>query len=186
MCAHFSRSDSDDDEFWADMATIQDAMRVGDDIVHNSTPAKRKLGGSLPGKQPNIARDFREAEARLCRDYFDEGWLYNDKQFRRRFRMSRKLFDRIEKKNSTRDKYFKCKADATGKLGISTKVKIAAALRMLCYGFCADSLDEYLKISESTALAFSDTDTHALANAMSSSLVHAALGFTSFGTLVGS
>jgi hypothetical protein len=75
MCAHFSRSDSDDDEFWADMATIQDAMRVGDDIVHNSTPAKRKLGGSLPGKQPNIARDFREAEARLCRDYFDEGWF---------------------------------------------------------------------------------------------------------------
>jgi hypothetical protein len=100
--------------------------------------------------------------------------------------MSRKLFDRIEKKISTRDKYFKCKADATGKLGISTKVKIASALRMLCYGFCADSLDEYLKISESTALAFSDTDTHALANAMSSSLVHAALGFTSFGTLVGS
>jgi hypothetical protein len=36
--------------------------------------------------------------------------------------------------------------------GLSPHHKITSALRILCYGMCADTIDEYCRISESTAL----------------------------------
>jgi hypothetical protein len=44
------------------------------------------------------------------------------------------------------------KRDAVGFLGLSPHQKITSALRMLCYGMCADATDEYCRISESTAM----------------------------------
>jgi hypothetical protein len=42
--------------------------------------------------------------------------------------------------------------DACGLLGLSPHQKITSALRMLCYGLCADATDKYCRTSESTAM----------------------------------
>ncbi|KAI8551498.1 hypothetical protein RHMOL_Rhmol06G0191300 [Rhododendron molle] len=47
--------------------------------------------------------------------------------------------------------YF-CENDATEAAGLSSIQKMIAALRMMAYGTPADSLDEYLKIEESTTV----------------------------------
>ncbi|CAM8934195.1 unnamed protein product [Rhodiola kirilowii] len=49
------------------------------------------------------------------------------------------------------DDWFKQKKDASGRLGLSPLQKCTAALRMLAYGIAADAVDEYVRISESTA-----------------------------------
>ena len=52
----------------------------------------------------------------------------------------------------TRDVYFVQKRDAAGLLGLSTHQKVTAALRMLALGVCADTMNEYCRTSESTAM----------------------------------
>ena len=42
--------------------------------------------------------------------------------------------------------------DCCGQIGLSTHQKMTAALRQLAYGTCADILDEYVRIGETTAL----------------------------------
>ena len=51
-----------------------------------------------------------------------------------------------------KDDFFRQKVDATGREGVSTIQKMTAALRMLCYGASADSIDEYVRLGESTIL----------------------------------
>ena len=52
-------------------------------------------GGSRPGRSKNIDRDHANGHARIYADYFAERPVYNDKLFRRRFRMRKSLFLRI-------------------------------------------------------------------------------------------
>ena len=52
----------------------------------------------------------------LYSDYFADAPLHGEKTFRRRYRMSRKLFLRIVNSIREFDSYFKCKMDCTGKL----------------------------------------------------------------------
>ena len=66
--------------------------------------------------------------------------------------MSKRLYLRILFVIETKDKYFQQKTDATGKLGASALQKVTAALRMLANGTAADSLDEYIRLSESTII----------------------------------
>ena len=71
---------------------------------------------------------------------------------RRRFHMRQLLFLRIEGAVTTHDSYFIQKINAVGVRGLSSLQKITAALRMLAYGTAADSVDEYIRIGESTAI----------------------------------
>ncbi|XP_021724727.1 uncharacterized protein LOC110691753 [Chenopodium quinoa] len=96
-------------------------------------------------------RDWEMGHARLFNDYFSDNPVYNTTQFRRRFRMQRPLFLRIMNKVVEGDVYFQQRRDATGKLGISPMQKCTAAIRMLAYGMAADAVDEYVRISQSTA-----------------------------------
>uniref|UniRef100_A0A0D2ZZ06 Uncharacterized protein n=1 Tax=Brassica oleracea var. oleracea TaxID=109376 RepID=A0A0D2ZZ06_BRAOL len=45
---------------------------------------------------------------------------------------------------------FFAKKDALGKLGLSSLQKCTAAIRVLAYGIAADTVDEYLRLGEST------------------------------------
>ena len=58
------------------------------------------------------------------------------------------ILDRV----CTRDSYFMQKMDACGLIGLSSRQKITAALRMLALGVCADVIDDYCRTSESTAM----------------------------------
>ncbi|XP_021718630.1 uncharacterized protein LOC110686346 [Chenopodium quinoa] len=96
-------------------------------------------------------RDREIGHARLFNDYFSDNPVYNTTQFRRRFRKQRPLFVRIMNKVVEGDVYFQQRRDAAGRLGLSPLQKCTAAIRMLGYGMAADAVDEYVRISESTA-----------------------------------
>lgn len=66
--------------------------------------------------------------------------------------MRRPLFLRILRAIEEHDDYFVQKRNAAGKLGLTSLQKVTAALRMITYGVAADSLDDYVRIGESTAI----------------------------------
>jgi hypothetical protein len=66
--------------------------------------------------------------------------------------MSRDLFVFILERVVHHDSYFIQKPDALGVLGLSPYQKITAVFRVLCNGVSADSVDEYVRIGESTTL----------------------------------
>ncbi|KAE8962546.1 hypothetical protein PF010_g19986 [Phytophthora fragariae] len=137
------RSGSDDDE--AFLLLLLSAQKA---------PIKRKRGGSEPGKAANLDRDFQAAHLRLWKDCFCENPTYPEKLFRRRNRMSHALFERLMSAVVEHDVDFEQRVDAVGKKGLTPLQKCSAAVRMLVYGRAADSLDDVVKVAESTLLAY--------------------------------
>lgn len=122
-------------------------------ILHESNaPAKKSSGGSKIGKSPNRERDLDGGHQRIIRDYFSENPVYPEEVFRRRFRMSSRLFRRLLREIPEQHSYFLQKLDAVGKPGASPVQKLTASLRMLAYGIAADAIDEYVRLSETTVL----------------------------------
>ena len=99
-------------------------------------------------RRRNIFRDFENGHLRIFKDYFATNPVYGPKIFRRRFRMSRHLFQCICREIKAMDNFFEKQKDATGFPGASSLQKFTAAIRMLAYGCSSDSLDEYLRMSE--------------------------------------
>jgi len=62
------------------------------------------------------------------------------------------LFFTILERIYVRDPYFVQKRNACGLVGLSSRQKMTAALRMLSLGVCADAMDDYCWTSESTAI----------------------------------
>ncbi|XP_071695416.1 uncharacterized protein [Rutidosis leptorrhynchoides] len=93
-----------------------------------------------------LRRDREEGGKDLHKHYFQEHPTYLDRWFRRRFRMSRDLFLRIQNDILSYDveplpshfEYFIQKRDVLGRLGFTTEQKITSALRQLAYGTAAD------------------------------------------------
>ncbi|XP_042962366.1 uncharacterized protein LOC122296628 [Carya illinoinensis] len=109
-------------------------------------------GGSSKNARRFIRRNRLQAHQNLFCDYFADPPIYPHKYFRRRFRMSRPLFLRIQTAVEAHEPYFVQRRDSSRRLGFSSLQKITAALRMLAYGVAADFMDEYLKIGETIAL----------------------------------
>ena len=97
-------------------------------------------------------RDRVSGNSRLLNDYFVENPVYDETLFRRRFRLSRPLFLRILRTLQQHNNYFVQRRNAANTLGLSGEQKMTAALRMLAYGMSADSIDEYVRIGESTTI----------------------------------
>ncbi|GJU36670.1 hypothetical protein Tco_1185024 [Tanacetum coccineum] len=79
-----------------------------------------------------IYRERLDAEERLMADYFGPNPKYPEYYFRKRYRMSRKLFLEIVS-------------------GFSVIMKCTCAIRQLAYGVTPDSLDEYLQMGNHAA-----------------------------------
>jgi hypothetical protein len=86
----------------------------------------------------------------LYADYFHPETVLYRNYFWRHFWIPRKLFGRIIEGVRLHNLYFRCKPDATGKLGFSSYQKCSAAIRMLAYGVARDLVDEYMRMSKST------------------------------------
>ncbi|GLT53669.1 hypothetical protein SLA2020_269260 [Shorea laevis] len=132
--------DSDSDEELEIVAKL--AMEEESSTSHGRSKKRRTF----------IRRDRLQAGLDLFRDYFAEPPIYPHKYFRRRFRMNRVLFHRIQYAVEAYDSYFVQKRYGSKRLGFSSLQKITAALRMLAYGVTADFMDEYLKIGEATVI----------------------------------
>ncbi|XP_062208920.1 uncharacterized protein LOC133910594 [Phragmites australis] len=148
MSHHFlvdssSSEEDDDDEFI--LATLHQA-HTQYALLNAARP-----GGSVPGRQ-YINRNREAGHWRLYEDYFSDAPTYGPTFFRRRFRMSRSLFLRILQAVEQHDDYFVQKRDRIRRLGLSPLQKITAAFRMLTYGVAADATDDYIRITESTAV----------------------------------
>jgi hypothetical protein len=65
--------------------------------------------------------------------------------------MPRSMFDRIYNAVSIRTEFVRAR-DGLGKLGLYPLQRIVAALHILAYGSAADATDEYIRISETSAL----------------------------------
>jgi hypothetical protein len=115
------------------------------------TANNRQWGGSVPGHRI-YTRDRYGADKRLMANYFVDQPLYNDDHFRRRFRMRQELFLKIVRKIEAANPYFVQKPNCVGQLGFTLIHKCTIAMKMLAYGGAADSLDDHLKMGESTIL----------------------------------
>ena len=93
-----------------------------------------------------------EGHCMLVSDYFAEVPVATAKDFRRRFRMNRGLFNKIVQAVRSYDPWFKLKKDAMGMVGFSSLQKCTAAMRMIAYGAPIDVVDDYLRMSESTII----------------------------------
>ncbi|XP_028088018.1 uncharacterized protein LOC114288658 [Camellia sinensis] len=117
----------------------------------NRERCSRRHSGSIEG-HAIIYRDRVQCHERLYQDYFSKTTIYLAHLFRRRFRMNRSLFLHILSTVEAYDPYFVQKTDVVGIIGLSSLQKMAATMRMLVYGVAADSVDDYVRIGESTAI----------------------------------
>jgi hypothetical protein len=62
------------------------------------------------------------------------------------------MFEYIKDACEQANSYFKWRQNAAGQWGLALVQKVIAALRMLAYGGPADSIDEYLRMGESTII----------------------------------
>ncbi|KAJ9541025.1 hypothetical protein OSB04_027531 [Centaurea solstitialis] len=148
-------SDSDNDDI--DLVVNQVVMNT----VKATELVKELFDNNLlqdeVGETSKIPRGLRkdrgreEGHNKLVADYFAEHPVYNDVDFDRRFRMSRRLFLRIVNDLDREVDFFKQHWDARGVKGFSPLQKCASAIRQLAYGSASDAFDEYLRMSETTS-----------------------------------
>ncbi|XP_076905869.1 uncharacterized protein LOC143561770 [Bidens hawaiensis] len=89
---------------------------------------------------------------RLLADYLDNNPVYDEKMFKRRFRLIKELFKKIANDLEAYHSFFRQSMDARGRRGLTTYQKCTAALRQMGYGTTSDAWDEYLRMSERTTL----------------------------------
>ncbi|XP_062028690.1 uncharacterized protein LOC133744633 [Rosa rugosa] len=108
--------------------------------------------GSRPGRAPNEER-FREARGKnMMEYYFVERPVFNDEEFRTRYRMSHNVFNRISDDLCCYDRYFVQKSDAAKKVRLLPEQKLTCSLRMLAYGVGVDQCAEYFRMAKSTSI----------------------------------
>ena len=140
-------SDSEDevDQFIWDF--MNDPVEAQIEAQIRAQIESQHIGMSTPNQRFHrryIERGREGARDRLMSDYFSENPVYNDFQFRRRYRMKRHLFLKIVQTLSEWSPYFVQRSDAFGKVGFSPLHKCTVAMRMLAYGTPADLWDENL------------------------------------------
>ncbi|XP_028056446.1 uncharacterized protein LOC114260503 [Camellia sinensis] len=118
-------NDSDFSESDDDLEMLK-VVTMDEELLDNEIGSSSRRG-SVRGRKV-IHRDHIQGHERLFLDYFAKSPIYPLELFRRRFRMKRSLFLRIQ------------------------AAKITVALRMLAYGVAVDFMDEYVRIRESTAI----------------------------------
>ncbi|XP_057530003.1 uncharacterized protein LOC130808561 [Amaranthus tricolor] len=88
----------------------------------------------------------RDRSHGLLANYFCNQPLYDERQFRHRFRMRKHVFICIVDTLSVHERFFQQHPDACKRQGVTALQKCTAAIRMLPYGCAADQIDEYLKL----------------------------------------
>ncbi|GJZ19129.1 ALP1-like protein isoform X1 [Tanacetum coccineum] len=140
-------------------------MRDYESYQHYMSLCEQEAGGSSSDpirRRRYIYREREEAEERLIDDYFGDDEYepkYPEETFRRRYRMSSTLFNKIVNDILSYDvqpipeyfTYFSSRLDATGRKSIGPILKCTSAIRQLAYGTAPDAFDEYLQIAERTS-----------------------------------
>ena len=137
---------------WIAIERTKKSLRLSVDELQAevSTLLNPRPGGSKAGRSI-IQRNFKDAFDKLMVHYFNPTPLYGDHLFRRRFRFSKSIFERIYNA-CAKYSFFKHSCNAAGRWGIHPLVKIVAVLRHFAYGTSADQMDEQFQLSETTLM----------------------------------
>ena len=132
-------------------------------LVASTLQEEEPRRGSRGGRRKTFLRDTFRGHTSLMRDYLGDVPVYPEQSFRyalknpsnnswdrRRFRVNKSLFSRLQTDICLVDPSLHQLVDAIGKCGATSVQKIAASLHLLAYGVAADSTDPYFRISEST------------------------------------
>ncbi|XP_074287603.1 uncharacterized protein LOC141612726 [Silene latifolia] len=119
-----------------------------DSLIYNPNPFFQPQNQTPRSNRRYIERNREQGYEQLFNDYFADDPVYPAHIFRRRFRMQKHVFLRIVEALSTSDDFFEQSPNGSGRLGFAALQKCTAAIRVLAYGASADSLDEYLRMSE--------------------------------------
>jgi hypothetical protein len=121
------------------------------ELASSSDEEEDEIGhgkASKIGRAKNKNRDFAGAYAKLVNDYFSgPASVYDEKDFERRFRCSRDIFNQIADKLLGEYPFVQMK-DVCGVPGIHPLCRLVACFRLLAYGDAADREDENLRMSE--------------------------------------
>lgn len=123
-------------------------------LLRDSDEESKSLrhGRSLAQSTASIERGRERRVDQLFKNYFFNATIYSEHMFRRWHRISKQIFFIFSDAVLSVDSYTQQPEDCTGTKGLTTLQNITAAMRMLAYGCSADSLDETMRIAESTAL----------------------------------
>ena len=109
-------------------------------------------GGSHPGRSRNIDRRHDMYGRLCCEDYWGPSPLYPAASFKKLFRVPIGLFKDVLDHVEVHDNYFVQKKNNAGRMGISARQKVAAAIRMLTSGVAANEFDDKYRMGESTIM----------------------------------
>ncbi|GJR06070.1 ALP1-like protein [Tanacetum coccineum] len=140
-------------------------MRDYESYQHYVGLCEQEAGGSSDDpkrRRTYIYREREEAEQRVIDDYFGDDEYepkYPEEKFRRMYRMSSRLFNKILNDILSYDvqplpeyfSYFRSRLDATGRKSIGHILKCTSAIRQMAYDTSPDAFDEYLQIVERTS-----------------------------------
>ena len=127
------------------------AYNLLEDLI-DVQPLPKKREDSMPGRLAYRKRGILVHHEIIMKDYFCDNPVYDDVQFRTRFRMSRRLFFKVVEAVCAFDSYFVQKVDATDTLGLSNIQKCIVAIRMIGYSVPSNTTEEYPKMAKSTAM----------------------------------
>nr|GEV30541.1 putative nuclease HARBI1 [Tanacetum cinerariifolium] len=132
--------------------SLDDEYEVNSELVGFAEACQAAYEASKPKMHRTpVERDHYGSHYRLVMAYFSENPQYNEKKFRERFRMSRRLFTKIVREITDASQFFQERHDCTRQRSISALMKCTSAVRQLAYGCVPDSLDEYLQMGATTA-----------------------------------
>jgi hypothetical protein len=131
--------------------------RISNDRSNRRRRCRNHDGGEDMGANEAQRRrqrfDYDRERASNCveEDYFANVPRFNDKQFERFFRITRSLARMILEELGKRDSFWTLRQDCTGRWSIDPRVKLVAALKMMCYGESFSAWQDYCPMGESTA-----------------------------------
>ena len=92
------------DDFDAGSSTAHFVLDLLDTTTEDEK--ERRGRGSRPGKMPDRRHHFEHAAQRLFSQYLSDDLLYDDNMFRRRYRVSRRIYRRVHDAVVEHDAYF--------------------------------------------------------------------------------
>lgn len=113
----------------------------------------------------NKKRPFVEGDLHFDRIYFNVNCIYDNFDFERRFRMSRVISERaLEEIHGMY--LFVLRYDTAKRRGISPRMRLIAALRVLAYGKSSDEVDELVAASASSVREIFSSFTEEVVNVL--------------------
>jgi Plant transposon protein len=137
-------SEEEDGKFFLSNMLEEDYLAIEEILSSDDEQKPKRI------RSPNKERNFEEAHEKLMKDYFNgPESVYNEVDFERRFRISRKVFNHLHDKLMGTDPFLH-KQDCFGNYGIHPLVKLVACLRYVAYGDAFDREDENLRLSNTS------------------------------------